>query len=128
MEQDKITIKMNYCINPLMAQHVHIGGEFSIKPGQTAEQAWEVALERIEAFYREHFPTGAPKEYQSNPSPTRDIPTEPKDKIQGFVEAITTCTTIKALETFKKLVEMQNIPELYEAYSETKKRLDNEQH
>lgn len=120
MEQDKITIKMNYCINPLMAQHVHIGGEFSIKPGQTAEQAWEVALERIEAFYQSKF--------GSNPSPTRDIPTEPKDKIQGFVEAITTCTTIKALETFKKLVEMQNIPELYEAYSETKKRLDNEQH
>lgn len=59
----------------------------------------------------------------------RDIKEEkPKDALGGFVEAITTCTTIKALETFKKLVEMQNVPELYEAYSETKKRLDNEQH
>ena len=53
---------------------------------------------------------------------------EPKDALSNFIEAITTCTTIKALESFKKLVEMQNVPELYEAYSETLKRLQNEIH
>jgi len=55
MEQDKVIIKMNFCINPMMAEHIHIGGEFSIKEGQTQEQAWAEHIGRVENFYKENF-------------------------------------------------------------------------
>ena len=48
-----------------------------------------------------------------------------KKQIAGFVEAITTCTSLKSLEIFTKLVERENIDELYEAYHSTKLKLQN---
>ncbi|MBK7377374.1 MAG: hypothetical protein IPJ02_18020 [Chitinophagaceae bacterium] len=53
--EDKITVKLNYCINPMMAEHLHLGGEFSIREGQTREEAWEEAIGRIEAFFKNHY-------------------------------------------------------------------------
>jgi hypothetical protein len=61
-----------------------------------------------------------------------DIPEQPisnedkkKQQLMGFVEAITTCTSLKALQIFEKLVERENVSELYEAYHSTKKLLEN---
>lgn len=115
MEQDKITVKMNYCINPIMAQHVHIGGEFSIKPGQTAEQAWEVALERIDAFYQSKF--------GSKPSPVVDVSEPKEDKIQSWITVIGMCTSITALERFKVRVDEEKNEELTLAYNNKLKQL-----
>lgn len=114
MNEDKITVKMNYCINPLMAQHVHIGGEFSIKPGQTAEQAWDVALERIEEYYQKRFGTTPPKEFVA----------EPVDKIQGNVLGdIKSCKELKVLQSYKFIVK--NKPELEAAYNDMEEKLKN---
>ena len=59
MEQDKITVKMNFCVNTIMAHHVHIGGEFYLKPGQTEEQGWAEHIGRMEAFFKDNFPQSA---------------------------------------------------------------------
>lgn len=46
-----------------------------------------------------------------------EIQKDPKQKqLSNFKEAITTCTSIKSLEMFKKLVDRENNPELTEAY------------
>lgn len=46
----------------------------------------------------------------------KDIEVEPKSKVSGFVEAINTSTSLKAVEIFRKLVERENIPELTEVF------------
>lgn len=57
-----------------------------------------------------------------------DIPAEAKtpkeQQISSTKEAISTCTSLKSLEIFKKLVDRENIEELHEAYNKKKKEFE----
>jgi len=56
MTEDKVYFKRNYSINPLLHEHIHLGGEFSILEGQTWEQVAEATLMRVDEFVTKHFP------------------------------------------------------------------------
>lgn len=120
--------------------NVRLGIEMDISPNQTTREAINEAWDALTAIHRTRYPhlyteEGKPKyemykgEDEFRGTKVRDVVEDkPGNPLDSFIQAITTCTTLKSLETFKKLVEMQNVPELYEAYSQTKKRLENEQH
>lgn len=44
-----------------------------------------------------------------------------QQRISGLVEAIISCTTLKALERFAPMVERENVDILYETYNNKKK-------
>lgn len=117
MNQDKVTVKMNFCINPVMAEHLHIGGEWTVRDGQTSEQAWKLAIERIELFYKENFPNSAPARI------TETQVDKPADKIDGWIQVIELASTITALEKFKPTVDKANDQRLTDAYKKQMKKL-----
>lgn len=56
---DTITVKMNFCIDPVNSQHVHLGGEFQVREGQTMEEAYDERIDRIKRYFMQKFAPNA---------------------------------------------------------------------
>ena len=121
MTEDKVYFKRNYSINPLLHEHIHLGGEFSILDGQTWEQVTEATLMRVDEFVTKHFPHAfsVTTDVQRKPDPTIQV-SKPSPE-SNMITAITTCTTIEVLKTFEKLAKSK--PEFQTAYDNRLKEL-----
>jgi hypothetical protein len=126
MTEDKVYFKRNYSINPLLHEHIHLGGEFTILEGQTWEQVTEATLMRVDEFVTKHFPHAfaVTTDVQHKQEPAIQVKKH-EDPIANMITAITTCTTIDTLKTFEKLANSK--PEFQKAYSETMELLTNKQ-
>jgi hypothetical protein len=129
MNIDRISYKKVFPIGSYLTEH--IGLEATLDMGESPE----VALQRLQIIVNDlHSATIATLE-ETRGTQVKDIAQEPKvsneDKkqmqIQGWVEAINSCSSLKVLEIYTKMVERENVEILYEAYNSTKKRLENEQ-
>ena len=127
MKIDRIQYQRVYPIGNYATERV--GLEASLDENENPEEA----LAKLMTITNDlHYATTATLD-QFRGTQIRDIEEVPKitnedkkkQQILGFVEAITTCTSLKTLLIFEKLVERENVSELYEAYHSTKKRLEN---
>ena len=124
--------------------NVRLGVEIDIPDDGNMRDEIFTMWDNLIAIHRERYPqlyakTGEPlyEPYQGEEmrgTITRVVEEKPKlsnedkkkQQIAGFVEAITTCKSLKTLTIFKALVDREKLPELNEAYENTKKRLENE--
>lgn len=132
MESDKLYFKRNYSINPLLHEHIHLGGEFSILEGQTWEQVAEATLGRVDEFVTKHFPHAfavTTDVFPSKQEAVRQVekPNSKENMLDMYREQIRKCTTMPkeggGLLSFEALVK--NTPELQQAYDETLIKLTN---
>lgn len=93
MTEEKVSVKMNFCYNPIMAHHVHLSWEGTVLPGQKAEEVWQATIQRIEEFYKTRFP-----ESQSEMKGTQVRDIEPVDSVQASLDEINKCTTLEELQ------------------------------
>jgi hypothetical protein len=99
-----------------------IGLEASIDEGDDVETSMQKLKDLVNSL--------ASNQIQVVESGNGELPVEnrtPKEQqIANFKEAITTCTSMKALEMFKKLVDRENLPALTEAYDNKLKSFSND--
>lgn len=69
-----------------------------------------------------------PTDFNTGETAAVTVQVEPKtpkeQQIASTKEAILTCTSLKSLEIFKKLVDRENIKELHEAFNKKKKEFE----
>ena len=100
-----------------------IGAEMSINPTDDPKAGYKAMDDLIEEVHKESY-----KEFSivadNVPVPEVEVAKTPKERqIQSTIEAINTCTTLKALEIFTKLVEREKNKELTEAFNNKKETL-----
>lgn len=123
MEKDKVYFKRNYNINPLLHEHIHLGGEFTILDGQTWEQVAEATLMRVDEFVTKHFPHAFAVTTDVQQRNEKSVQVDKPTPMDSMITAITTCTTIDTLKTFEKLAKSKS--EFQKAYDETMELLTN---
>lgn len=130
MKAFKISYSRGYPIGPYLQEKPGIEAE--LEEGEDPIKALQELKAMTERFHRE----GNPGLYDGvvfeegkafeviEPGIATKVSSKDK-QIASFVEAISGCTSMKALEIFAKLVERENIDVLYEAYHNKKKELEN---
>lgn len=100
----------------------YIGFEMDIPDDGDPIAEVETLRQLAEKSHRERYPqlyqNGSELIVESFAPPVQQVVkvSSKEQQILNFKEAITTCTSMKALELFKKLVERENLPALTEAY------------
>jgi len=121
MEQDKLYFKRNYSINPILHEHIHLGGEFTILEGQTWEQVAEATLGRVDEFVNKHFPHAFAGVTAIADNPTIPNVQVDKEPPKSLVEQIESCTELKVLESYRLIAKTN--PECQTAYDNKLKEL-----
>ena len=91
-----------------------------------ADAAFRLAKELVEKWHRESNPSLYLEQVEQVP----DVPVIPKTneqkkekQISSHIETIKGCSTLKAVEIFRKLVERENNPKLTETFENKLKQL-----
>ncbi len=113
-----------------------IGVEVDVDEGEHLEEVFDYAKWLVEGMHNASqsapaqecrgvevktiAPAGSSqKENFATPEPKQPLTKEEKKKqqVKDFIETISTCTSLKSVQIFQKLVEKENDPELTEAYN-----------
>ncbi len=88
-----------------------IGYDVTVREGEDYKEAERFADEKIKEYIQANKIENPMSGVQ-----VRDVPMEPVNKESGFIEAINSCTSLKSVEIFEKLVKRENIPALTTAF------------
>lgn len=107
-----------------------VGMEIELEENDTPEQAYALAHQ----FVNEKIEQGIEQQNEIKGTQERIIEAAPgnnedrkQQQINGWIEAMNSCKSLKVLGIYEKMVARENIDILYETFNSNKKRLENEQ-
>lgn len=109
-----------------------LGLEGTLSPGEDPLQAWEEMQKMAHEYQQTHAPADLDEMRGTHVRDIHDMqdtamkqPTTNEDKIEGWKQVISMCTSIKALERFKMQVDREKNEELTQAYNDKLKQLQD---
>ena len=121
MNIERISYEKVFPLGAYMNEKIRI--DVSLEAGEDAIAALDTARNLAHEYHQTHAHTVFEDEMRG--VQIREVePSTPQDKIEGFKQVISMCTTLTALERFKLQVERTQSEELTNAYNEKHAELE----
>lgn len=123
MKFKEVSLKRNFAVNFMTHEHVHLGTIIELNEGECPIAAAVEAHDFVRAALLKICPDISTQ--YSTVADNKNVPIVEvkKTPTESMIEAITGCSSMEVLLTFKKLA--QSKPEFQQAFDETFKKLSN---